>query len=398
MLRLPLATVDRGALEDLVSNQTPESRGIEYKRDLKLDTDGEKREFAKDVSSFANAAGGFLIFGAVEKKDETGNLGYPEKMVGVSFPNWDALTQRIESIVRDRIAPRVQGLGIHKVDGFELGPVVILHIPKSWTGPHMIWFNQTHFYSRNSNGAQPLDVREIGHAFRAGAERAESIRRFRDGRLGSIIAGEGAVPLWGNQSKVVVHVCPLDTYEASRVHGFGDPARMPPFANSSGWNHRFNLDGFVTYSGSSEPGPKRSYSLAFRDGAFEGAAVFDRQPEKGYFYGRSIEETILKGAGLYAKLTQERGYSGALSVMIALTDAYNARIVWDPQNERPWSENDRIDRATLILPDVLLDSPEADVAAELKPAFDALWQSSGWEASPCYDAGTGKRRVDPGRY
>ena len=394
MLRLPVSKITRVDLDALVVNQTPEVRTLEYKRDLKLDTDGEKREFVKDVSSLANAAGGFLVFGAVERKDETGNLGYPERLIGVSCPNWGALTQKIENVIRDRIDPRVQGLEMHKVDGFELGPVIVLHVPKSWSGPHMVWFGQTHFYSRNSSGVHPLDVREIGHAFRAGSDRAEALRRFRDGRLGSIIAGQGAVPLWANDSKLVMHVCPLDAYPAADTPGFSDSSRMPPITTGSGWNHRHNLDGFLTYSGGSEPGPKRSYSLAFRDGAFEGAAIVDRRADKNYFFGRGIEQTILEGVGLFCKLSQERGYRGSLSVMVALTDAYGVRIVWDEHNERPWTEHDRIDRSTLVLPDVLLDTPEADLNQELKPICDALWQASGWDASPCYDASTGKRRTD----
>jgi hypothetical protein len=58
-------------------------------RDLSLSPDEDKRELARDVSSFANAAGGDRVFGIEEAKDSGGkNLGYPAKLVGVECPNF----------------------------------------------------------------------------------------------------------------------------------------------------------------------------------------------------------------------------------------------------------------------------------------------------------------------
>jgi hypothetical protein len=270
---------------------------------------------------------------------------------------------------------------LHKVDGYERGPVIVMHIPKSWLSPHMVSFGQTHFYSRNSSGVHPLDVREIGQAFRYGAERAQQIRQFRDGRVATVMAAQTPVPIWGNETKLIIHACPLEPYAAEEAKDFGNPGRMPPILRGSGWNSRHNLDGFVTYSGA-DAQPKRSYALAFRDGTFEGVCVVDRHPEKGWIYGQRLERTISNSVGLFSDLTRERGYEGPLSVMVALIDAYGARLIWDEYSQNAFDEDHRIDRAALLLPDIFLADGSADVERALAPLIDALWQSSGWASRP----------------
>lgn len=42
---------------------------LDYKRDLPGDKDAEKKEFLADVTSFANAGGGDIVFGIVEDAD-----------------------------------------------------------------------------------------------------------------------------------------------------------------------------------------------------------------------------------------------------------------------------------------------------------------------------------------
>ena len=43
------------------------------------------------------------------------------------------------------------------------------------------------------------------------------------------------------------------------------------------------------------------------------------------------------------------------------------------------------DRDSLLLPDLLIDDLAVDLPSLLKPAFDAMWQASGW--SRCLDYG-----------
>ena len=55
--------IKKSDIELLISNQIQESRTIEYKESLPGNSDQDKREFLADISSFANAAGGDLLYG-----------------------------------------------------------------------------------------------------------------------------------------------------------------------------------------------------------------------------------------------------------------------------------------------------------------------------------------------
>lgn len=58
------------------SNAVSEGRTIDYKRELPGNSDGDKKEFLADVSSFANTSGGDLILGVDE------NAGVPIQITG----------------------------------------------------------------------------------------------------------------------------------------------------------------------------------------------------------------------------------------------------------------------------------------------------------------------------
>ena len=83
MISKPLEAIDQHDLKALVDNQVHEGEKIEYKRDLFGSSDSERKEFLKDVSSFANTAGGDLLIG-VESKD-----GLPIRYPGVVVSNED---------------------------------------------------------------------------------------------------------------------------------------------------------------------------------------------------------------------------------------------------------------------------------------------------------------------
>jgi hypothetical protein len=378
----------------LVNDRVHEGRSLDYKRDLIGGKDEDKREFARDVSSFANAAGGAMIFGVEEAKDDQGkNLGYPAKVHGVACPNFDQTKLWLESVLRDHVDPRVQGMEITKVDGFERGPAIVLRIPRSWSGPHMVTFsNQTHFYSRNSAGKQPLDVREIRAAFLANTEIARGIQRFRDGRLAAIIAGETPVPLTDSdgRARMIVHVVPVATDKALDLAGIGKGSpHLPPLGHGGGWSSRYNLDGLVTYCGPNE-GPsraQRAYSQIFRSGAIEGVYViwFGDKTTPLRMYATSHEGDVAEGVEAYVTVLRKLGADGPLSVLVSLVGVRGTRIAHG-RFEDPRRREAEFDRDVVALPDIVLTSSAPDVRSALRPVFDAMWQASGWERSFGYDA------------
>ena len=61
---------------DELLNQNEETVSLEFKREIRLSSDKDKTEFAKDVSALANTEGGFLVFGKEDKKDGAKVVGW----------------------------------------------------------------------------------------------------------------------------------------------------------------------------------------------------------------------------------------------------------------------------------------------------------------------------------
>ena len=62
-LNKPLDQIEERDLQELLAGQVSEHKTLEYKLALPGNSDSERKEFLADVSSFANAAGGDLIYG-----------------------------------------------------------------------------------------------------------------------------------------------------------------------------------------------------------------------------------------------------------------------------------------------------------------------------------------------
>src|SRR5713226_6530384 len=106
-LNKQLEALEESDLQALVDNQVSERKTIEYKAALPGNSDGDKKEFLADVSSFANAAGGNLIFGI---KEDSGTL---VEIRGLQISNVDAEILRLENIIQTGIAPRLPVVHIH---------------------------------------------------------------------------------------------------------------------------------------------------------------------------------------------------------------------------------------------------------------------------------------------
>ncbi|HEX2477628.1 MAG TPA: RNA-binding domain-containing protein, partial [Geminicoccaceae bacterium] len=127
----------------------------------------------------------------VEEKD-----GLPKKLVGIEPENIDAEIQRIDSMLRSGLEPRLPHYDTQLVDLDGKRHVLILRIPQSWSAPHRVTFrDHAKFYARNSTGKYHLDVGELRIAFTASEALGDRIRRFREERLAKIVARDTYISL-----------------------------------------------------------------------------------------------------------------------------------------------------------------------------------------------------------
>src|SRR5712691_8135034 len=113
---LPLNEVTADRLEALKADGTRESRHLEYKETLPGAIEDDKKEFLADATSFANAAGGDLVYGVRERRDTARKpTGEIEEIIGLPNLNFDAEQLRLENMLRDGVAPRLSPVAFHLI-------------------------------------------------------------------------------------------------------------------------------------------------------------------------------------------------------------------------------------------------------------------------------------------
>jgi hypothetical protein len=370
----PIDVVQKPDIDSLLANKVAEGRTIDYKLQLPGTTDDAKKEFLADVSSFANASGGDLLFGASE------TAGVPTALPGLSAPDLDAEILRLESIIRDGIQPRVP-VRCHKVEGFTAGPVLVIRVPQSWAAPHMVTFKTwSRFFTRNSAGKYQMDVGELRSAFAASESLGERLQSFRTERLGRIIADETPTPI-NAPAKMVLHIMPFSSFTLGT---YIDPQSqrnllhlMFPLGRGS-FDYRFNLDGFLTYrKAMPDNGIPGTYCQLFRSGAIEGvsADVFNFKYERGILDAPTYESYLIQAVPNYLAALKQVQVPTPMLLTLSMTGVRHFALAGRMGRFGSGS----IDRDVLLLPDVRVEQYDADAPSLLRPIFDAVWNAAGFE-------------------
>lgn len=378
--------IEKSDIDLLIVNQIPESRTIEYKEELPRNTDNDKKEFLADISSFSNASGGDIIYGIQEKRDSKGQpTGLPESSKGLNGINTDAEIRRLENIIRDGIAPRIMGIQITAIEGFTDGAIIVIRIPRSFASPHMVTFQKTsRFYSRNSAGKYPLDVTEIRSAFALSEALPERIRNFRYERISKVIADETPI-LLSSGPKIILHLLPIASLDpVTQIDISSIKQRsVPAPIGTTGWNYRYNFDGFLHYSNSTQGEATYAYLQVFRSGAIESVYVFSEHPQK-IIPSQWYEEKLILALQQYLIAEMDFGLSPPFFIMLSLIGVKGYELSTKRINRFPLTSYG-IDRDVLLLPDVFVEEYAVKAADILRPLFDAIWQSAGWDCCKNYD-------------
>ncbi len=371
-------------LQALVDNEVSERKTIEYKQALPGNSDKEKKEFLADVSSFANASGGDLIYGITEDK----KTGKPKALDGLNTENINQEILRLDNIIRTGIQPRIPSVTIPPPIPLENSKVaLIIRIPKSWVNPHrVIYDGHDKFYSRSSNGKYPLDVYELRIAFNLSETITERIRNFRLDRISNIIANETPVPLYDN-AKIVLHLIPITSFNPAQSYDISkiasNPICMPPIY----WgrlNARYNLDGYITYSEGNE-GKARSYAQFFRNGILEAVDGYSLRSYGGRLTIPTPDYEIALIKSLTAHLSLFKSFNIELPIFIFLTLLGVKGYFMDAYSDLDIDEIHTIDRDNLQLPEVIVENYDVSAEKVLKPCFDSIWNACGFPRALYYN-------------
>jgi len=374
-------------IRSLIDNEIQEGHVLEYKERLPEKGKQNALEFLADVSSFANAGGGYLIYGIAEKREQGHTTGCPV-LAPLPVEDVDRSIRRLEDLMRNGIRPRIPQARMRHVAISDASCVIIIWIPKSFASPHMTSLGlSTRFYSRNSRGKYQLDIDEIRRAFASSMDLAERIKRFRDDRVASIMTGETPVRLLADP-KLVVHLVPLSAFDPSvgtDITTAGVPLEELALKPTHD-KQRYNLDGYLLSTDPDAPFTHYGYLQLFRSGTVEllhaplPGSRDRRQAIRSPGFERLVAELVQENLGAQLRL----GLGLPFAAMVTLLDASGYRL---HTKDYQYEVSPQIDRDLLPLPEILIRELPFNPYREFKPTFDAFWQACGQARCPHYEEG-----------
>ncbi len=397
-LPVNLRDTTQAHLEQLVTDQAQEGPHLDFKRDLPSNWDASaKNEFVADITAFANAGGGDVVYGADEDGDAKASAVVPQVI------NQDQEVRRLQDFLLNSVEPRIPGVQVHAVEvniGGTAGHAIVVRVPQSWVGPHRVKTNQ-HFYLREGARKRQLDVPEIRGLFLRSESQAQRVRDFRTERISRILNGDGT-PNLAPGAVLALHLVPseaalglMQVNPLGYVPSLRAGARyLPLLERGGGGSPSINLDGALFLRHGVTAAVVTGYSLLFRNGFFEATQVIDsvhRHDDAGRFKlpGRAYEDNCIKLVDGFRAELKHLGVSTEMTAMLTLLHADRVRVGLPPMDYSQTGSDGLFDRKHVVLPDVQL---QADVASDLtlKPVFDLIGQACGLAGSPYYDE-TGQR-------
>lgn len=380
-------------IASLLDNKVSERKMLEYKEVLPQASDGAKKEFLGDISSFANSLGGDIVYGIRDERDSSGKAtGIPEAIVGLAGVNVSAEIMRLESMMRDGVRPRIPNVQTRGVEIPGKGPVVLLRVGRSWLRPHMVTYGGTsRFFARHNTGKYQLDVQEIGQLFAEQRSLGEELRNWRTERVAKLLSGEVPAALDG-PAKLLLHFVPASALVGQQQAGTWPlewkwrsiirPSHSPEFS----W--RYNADGFLVYGQRSENG-YAAYVQVFRNGCLEyGDGYILNYPRMFSKQGNSIpsaalEKTLVESFGNALLVIKTFGTEDPIYFSCTLVGVQGLRLSRDGFDLVGLGTQHTFDRQIIQTPEVQIDRTEPKpYRGSVLPVVDSIWQANGYDQTP----------------
>jgi len=366
MIHKPIDALNEQDILDLVDNEMSEGKTLDYKRDLPADNNDGKAEFLADVVSFANTAGGYMLFGVDEDK------GVAIAVPGIELKDTDEYGLRLENICRDNIEPRMPPLQIRGIDLSSGRRVLAVRVQQSWQAPHRNRKDR-HFYARNSRGKYPMDVSEIRAAMIQSSTVEDRIRQFRSERVAKVAANKVPRPLI-NGVKTVLHLIPVEAVSGvKRLNLNANHNKwmdgLRPMGNAYGYSPALNLDGALYYDGAEE---SSAYTQIFRNGAIEGVFTYPPYNDRPVLWGE-FEKNVTEGSKRYLSVLRSLEFAGPIAMLLAFVQTEGSRMQVDNYNCFPAKG---MSEPEIFVPDFLL-TDDADLPQTLRQMFEIVWNAYG---------------------
>jgi hypothetical protein len=354
---------------------------LEFKRELNLDKDEDKREAAKDVSALANTLGGRVVYGVSEVKTADG-----DRVGDGVVPLTDrSVASRLADVFSSLLQPPVH-LNMESVD-VAGGYVLVVEVqPSNGLDLHMVvGSKEGRFYRRDTKGNRPLSEPDIREAYTRIFEQRASL----DARVSELIRVEMFRRESPGSSFLVVPLFSRPNLIDPRLFGeMGLALASGPLEHcemaSLAAGLQVTFDGYRTAA--SHPGAvtqARTYLALLKNGVVH----FSRNAVTGSpyqsFNAVGAVSDMLQCMMVARYVLEAAGYFGAVRCVHRLRAAQPWRVYpegeesfWEGAPADYWSQVESIDLA----------QTQGNWGRALKDLIDPYFQASGEVEGPYFDS------------
>jgi hypothetical protein len=385
IFRKPFEEIVQTDLEALIG--LSETQELEFKKEPFERNDEGTREMLRDVASFANASGGYIIVGI-----ETGSDSQAINMVGVS--NGEGETRRITDSCLANIGERILGLKARPVPLTDGRFIILIHAPRSTRAPHMITFRGLNqFWKRYGTMKSKMSVEEIKDTCRITMDLRKTLEEFLVERRSKILSRARGRPFMSiSATPLIVRDEVIDIFDRE----LRDLIRNPPYERGGGWSIggwqdiRPSLYG-LTASGRSPDSVElevfRNAHVELRlliDGRFIRERWTNNGSESPLLYPFSVIEYPISFLHFVNKVYSTHGQIDPCVIQFGLYNIKGYGLTEGLRPERIVSPPNFWSEEHLEIPAYQASIP-LDVERTAKSLADRLWNAFGFEKAPLFD-------------
>ena len=382
-------SITKEVLHALIDNQAVEDQQLEFKgydfTNGKV-SDKEKNDLLKEITSLANAEGGLIIIGI----DEEGK-GVASKFrdVGCSLSDFDGIQLAIQQAMLAKVRPRMYGIKMKAIEVADDKIAIIINVPKSFNRPHAVNDgNKDNFYIRHSNGVTHMSVDDLRKQFVFSSSFKFEMKNFRQERIGMILGNE-CIGNLTDGAKVLLHIIPLwsldygNNIDIKQIQRDSYSEKAIPISGS-GWEHRYNSDGYCVCGRDWETKTINTYTQVFRNGIIEAVDIrmmnYNGQFKGQVYDWRKTETTVYEAIQRYSDLLQQFNIPKPWYIFISFLNAKGFR------SDNFYSgTTESIDRDLIHATECLWNDDNQTLSNVLKQTLDSLANTFGMSQSPSYD-------------
>ncbi len=391
MLPVNLNDLTPSHIQNLIDSEVAEGLMLEYKQELPSNQSEKKKDFLYEVAAMANAGGGDIVFGIVDRPGaDNQSTGIADSLSGIKLLNEQVEKDRLLNLIRDGIDPRLTGIAMRSVK-CEDGDVLVLRIPRSWNKPHMVTIDGVNrFYLRGGTTKFPMRVNEIRRAFSEQSELGETIEKWREHRAELASKGKGPVRLAGDV-KWLFHVIPASAFSRDVLREswtVAEQEKRQVYVPHELRSCRYNADGFLCLADTGAQFTAYGYTQLFRSGIVEYADGFccNSPPTGGHpmIFGQELEKHMVNCYTDAINRFRIDGRREPLYVGFSLI-GITGRAFFVTTMQSAFPQTAGINRDIFTSPEVFVDIDEPEESPygkTLLPLVDTMWQVGGRQGTP----------------